>query len=430
MRFREIQAKLQALTMEIEHYRPEPDAPERNDESIYWLRVLSTSLGIWPEKFIGTNQNWWKRLYYFMIVMHWYNTYLQVEFFCNNFGELKTLTEGLCSFCSISTTGIKIMRLHSYSDEIFEILQTMKNHEILRKICFLKKGKNKQIFENIEKIMQDKWKEVNINLRLYAFSVGIVASSYSVVPAIINLINLFQGNDIPKRFVYKTYYRYMEEAKYHSPLHELLFCSESLSGFTTWAGVVSFDGLYVLLTMHVVAMFSTLNLIIKDTTNVNFNDEESVFFLRECIKHHTRAMKFMESINEIFSPILVVQLFTSTSIICVIAFHTSANASERDSQTLVMIFYLIAAFYQLFLFCWYGQRVQNESVELPNSVYECDWYKRSKKFQSTMHIMFLDVQKTVDISAFNLCVMSLETYLTIVRTAASYFTALQTLTEE
>lgn len=34
--------------------------------------------------------------------------------------------------------------------------------------------------------------------------------------------------------------------------------------------------------------------------------------------------------------------------------------SERDSQTLVMILYLIAAFYQLLQFCWYGQRVQNE----------------------------------------------------------------------
>ncbi|XP_053688907.1 odorant receptor 63a-like [Sabethes cyaneus] len=416
--------------MEVEYYRPELDAPEKNDGSIYWLRVMSASLGVWPEYFLGTRKHWWKRLYYFMIVMHWYNTYLQVEFFCHNFGELKTVTEGLCSFGSISTTGIKIMRLHSYSEEICRMLQLIRNHEFMQQIAFLKKGKNRKIFDKLELIMQNKWKEVNLNLRLYCFSVGIVASTYSIVPAVINLINLFQGNDIPKRFVYKTYYRYMERAKYNFPLHELLFCSESMSGFTTWAGVIAFDGLYVLLTMHVVTMLSTLNLIIKETTNINFDDDESRFFLRECIRHHTRAMKFLDSINEIFSPVLVVQVFTSTSIICVIAFHTSANANDRDSQTLVMILYLIAAFYQLFQFCWYGQRVQNESLQLPDSVYSCDWYKRSKKFQTTMQILLIEVQKTVDISAYNLFVMSLETYLTIVRTAASYFTALQTLTEE
>ncbi|XP_055533210.1 odorant receptor 63a-like [Wyeomyia smithii] len=416
--------------MEVEYYQPKPNASRNNDKSIYWLRVCSTSLGIWPENFVGAKKHWWKRLYYFMIVMHWYNTYLQVEFFCHNLGELKTVTEGLCSFCSISTTGIKIMRLHSYSNEIYRMLMLMKNHEFIKEITFLKKGKNQKLFEKIEQIMQDKWREVNLNLRLYAFSVGIVASSYSIVPAIINLVNLFQGDDVPKRFVYKTFYRYMEEAKYHFPLHELLFCSESLSGFTTWAGVIAFDGLYVLLTMHVVTMLSSLNLILKETTNVSFNDKESRFFLRECIKHHARAMRFMDSINEIFSPVLVVQVFTSASIICVIAFHTSANANDRDSQTLVMILYLIAAFYQLFQFCWYGQRVQNESLQLPDSVYNCDWYKRSKQFQTTMQILLIEVQKTVDISAYNLFVMSLETYLTIVRTAASYFTALQTLTEE
>ncbi|XP_038119469.1 odorant receptor 63a [Culex quinquefasciatus] len=347
---------------------------------------------------VGENKSWWNRLYYFMIIMHWYNTYLQVEFFCANMGELKTITEGLCSFCSITVTGIKIMRLHSFSDEIYIMLQQMKGHEFLKSINFLKKGNNKDIFTKIDKIMKAKWREVNLNLRLYSLSVGVVAGTYSIVPAVINLVNLFQGNDIPKRFVYKTYYRYMEEAKYHSPLHELLFCSESLSGFTTWAGVISFDGLYVLLTMHLVTMFSSLNLIIKETSNANFNDAEKQFFLHECIKHHTRALKFVKS--------------------------------ERDSQTLVMILYLIAAFYQLLQFCWYGQRVQNESVELPKSVYECDWYKCSKKFKTTLHILLLDVQKTVDISAYNMFVMSLETYLAIVKTAVSYFTALQTLTEE
>lgn len=175
---------------------------------------------------------------------------------------------------------------------------------------------NKEIFTKIDKIMKAKWREVNLNLRLYCMSVGVVAITYSIVPAVINLVNLFQGNDIPKRFgkvlnifwsefkvlvtiwiitVYKTYYRYLEEAKYQSPLHELLFCSESLSGFTTWAGVVSFDGLYVLLTMHLVTMFSSLNLIIKEASNVDFNDAEKQFFLHECIKHHTRALKFVKA---------------------------------------------------------------------------------------------------------------------------------------
>nr|XP_029721727.1 odorant receptor 63a [Aedes albopictus] len=414
----------------MEHYRPELQSAEDNDASIYWLRVLSTSLGVWPHKLVGERKVWWRRLYYFMIFMHWYNTYLQVEFFFHNFGALKTMTEGLCSFCSISLTGVKIMRLYSFSDEINMMLNKMRNHEFMQKITFLKKGKNREIFQQFDQIMKNKWKEVKINLQLYSFSVGVTASSYSIIPAVINLINLFQGSSEPRRFVYKTYYRGMENLKYYSPLHELLFCSESLSGYTTFAGVIAFDGLYVLMTMHVVTMFKSLNLIIKESTSAGFTDEEKQLYLHECVDHYTRAIMFMDDINKIFSPILILQLFTSTSIICVIAFHASANASEGDSQIFVMVVYLIAAFYQLFQFCWYGQRVQNESIELPNSVYDCNWHQCSKKFKTKLQLFLLNVQKTVDISAYNLIVMSMETYLSIVRTAASYFTALQTLTEE
>lgn len=91
--------------------------------------------------------------------------------------------------------------------------------------------------------------------------------------------------------MYKTYYRSMEQAKFFSPLHEVLFCSESMSGFTTFAGVIAFDGLYVLLTMHVITMFKTLNLIIKESTLASFTDEEKQFYLHECIYHYTRALR-------------------------------------------------------------------------------------------------------------------------------------------
>ncbi|XP_021698209.1 uncharacterized protein LOC5573676 isoform X2 [Aedes aegypti] len=338
-----MESSLTTYTMEIEYYRPNSNSAEDNDASIYWLRVLSASLGIWPQKLVGDKKQWWKRLYYFMIIMHWYNTYLQVEFFFHNLGALKTMTEGLCSFCSISLTGIKIMRLNSFSNEINLLLERMRTHHFMQEIKLLKKGKNKPIFERIDQIMKDKWKEVKINLLLYTVSVGIVASSYSIFPAVINLINLFQGSSNPRRFVYKTYYRGMENLKFYSPLHEILFSSESLSGYTTFAGVIAFDGLYVLLTMHVITIFKSLKLVIKESTRSIFTDEEKQFYLHECIDHYTRAIMFMDDINKIFSPIFILQLFTSTSIICVIAFHASANALEKFLFQKVISIYLHSA---------------------------------------------------------------------------------------
>lgn len=48
--------------------------------------------------------------------------------------------QGLCSFCSISLTGIKIMRLNSFSNEINLLLERMRTHHFMQEIKLLKKG--------------------------------------------------------------------------------------------------------------------------------------------------------------------------------------------------------------------------------------------------------------------------------------------------
>ena len=160
--------------------------------------------------------------------------------------------------------------------------------------------------------------------------------------------------------MYNTYYPLLEPIKRRSPLFELLFCSESLSGYTTWAGVVAFDGLYVAMVLYAASLMRLLRDLLHETANPGLTDAERAFFQRECILHHIRTIQLsrlcgcgelpapiarwraydlffyspifgslIEKINEIFSPVLLVQLFTSTSIICVIAFAASMHAVSR-----------------------------------------------------------------------------------------------------
>uniref|UniRef100_A0A182QB51 Odorant receptor n=1 Tax=Anopheles farauti TaxID=69004 RepID=A0A182QB51_9DIPT len=368
--------------METEHYKPVEDFNELVERSSYWVRALAKTMGIWPGRYVAMRMSWYRRLYYFMLSMHWLNTFLQIEFFFRNLGNLGLVVQGLCSFVSICTTGLKVMRIHAYEDEIRKIWQALENATYFKRIRFLRKTNTGAIFAGIHQLLAEQWKEVQMNLRFYSLVVGLVALNYSVIPACSNLYNQFQGNAFNRSFVYNTYYPFLEPIKRRSPLFELLFCSESLSGYTTFAGVVAFDGLLI------------------------------------------------EKINEIFSPILLVQLFTSTSIICVIAFAASMPADGGESQTMLMVLYLIAAIYQLFQFCWYGQRLQNESTALPLSVYDVEWELCAANFKSSQHILLLYSQRQIDMRAWSFSAMSLETFSTIIRSAASYFTVLQTLAEE
>ncbi|XP_049288994.1 odorant receptor 63a-like [Anopheles funestus] len=462
--------------MDTNHYQPEDDFIELVQRSSYWLRTMATTMGVWPGQYVTIRNQWYRRLYYFMLLMHWLNIYLQTEFFFRNLGNLSLVVQGLCSFVSITTTGIKVMRLHAYEEEIKQLWQALEDATFLKKIRFLRKTDRGTVFAHIHKLLLGQWKEVQLNLRFYTLVVGLVASNYSIIPACSNLYNQFQGNAYNRSFgtivifslkkssitvklfcfdiVYNTYYPFLEPIKRRSPLFELLFCSESLSGYTTWAGVVAFDGLYVVMVLYAASLMRLLRDLMHETANPDLTHTERAFFQRECILHHIRTMqlsslfltfltrwrsvanrclcscRLIERINEIFSPVLLVQLFTSTSIICVIAFAASMHADEGDSQTMLMVLYLIAAIYQLFQFCWYGQRLQNESTELPLSVYDVQWELCAERFKSTHHILLLYSQRQIDMRAWSFSAMSLETFSTIIRSAASYFTVLQTLAEE
>uniref|UniRef100_A0A182JD32 Odorant receptor n=1 Tax=Anopheles atroparvus TaxID=41427 RepID=A0A182JD32_ANOAO len=256
---------------------------------------MAKIMGVWPQEYVAIRVQWYRKLYYFMMLMHWFNTYLQVEFFFRNLGNLNLIVQGLCSFCSICTTGIKAMRMHSYEAEILHIWRTMESATLFKKIHFLRTGDNKHIFTRIDDHIDRQWKEVHLNLRFYCLVVGAVASTYSIIPACMNLYNEFQGNDFNRSLVYNTYYPFIEEYRRFSPLHEVLFCSESLSGFTTWAGVVAFDGLYVVLVLYATSLMRMLGDLMQETTNQALSDVERTFFLRECLQQHIKTIQLSDS---------------------------------------------------------------------------------------------------------------------------------------
>ncbi|XP_049542636.1 odorant receptor 63a-like [Anopheles darlingi] len=396
----------------MEQYRLVKDHAENIRRSSYWLRKTSFLLGIWPAELLPSlSIRWYRVLYRFTLIIHWINTYLQLLFFCHNLGNLNLVVQGLCSFVSITTTGIKCMRIYAYEHEIARIWQTIESGILLRKIRFLAKGvNNKNIFAQFDDITGRMWKEVHLNLRFYTFMVGAVASSYSIIPLGSYLYHQVQGHAFNRSLVYNTYYPYIQTVKYRSPLYELLFCSESISGYSTWAGVVAFDALYIVFVLYATSLVRLLNELMQETTNPTFTVREKAFFLRECLLHHGRVIRFVQQIDEIFSPLLLLQLFTSTAIICVIAFATTFSKDAGDSQTILMVLYLITAVYQLFQFCWYGQRLQNESNDLPVAVYNARWELCSREFQRSHQILLLYSQCRIELHAWSFSAMSLETF--------------------
>ncbi|XP_063925969.1 odorant receptor 85f-like [Zophobas morio] len=83
--------------------------------------------------------------------------------------------------------------------------------------------------------------------------------------------------------------------------------------------------------------------------------------------------------------------------------------------------------YELFLFCYYGNEVQVKSNLVSRAAYESQWTDLPEDVKRSLTIFIINVSKPIDISAFNVFVLSLETFIKILKTAWSYFALLSQL---
>ncbi|KAI5639129.1 7tm odorant receptor domain-containing protein [Phthorimaea operculella] len=150
--------------------------------------------------------------------------------------------------------------------------------------------------------------------------------------------------------------------------------------------------------------------------------------LRNCVKQHQAALEAAKEIQSCFSAPTFFQFFVSLVIICVTAFQLISQTGN-----LVRLFsmgtYLLNMMFQVFIYCYQGHHLSEESADVAGYAYKCPWYACSVRLRKMILVIMTRTRRVTKITAGGFTTLSLGSFMAIIKASYSLFTLLQQVTE-
>ncbi|XP_044580132.1 uncharacterized protein LOC123262121 [Cotesia glomerata] len=150
-----------------------------------------------------------------------------------------------------------------------------------------------------------------------------------------------------------------------------------------------------------------------------------------CIRHHQRIKKIVNDFNNTFSSFLLIQFATSSCIICLNGFMIILN---MDNGTNLMRFgiYLSVCFSELLILCFYGNQFIYMADTLTSNQWMSGWEctnekNRNNGLSNLVTTSMMPTLKPLQFKAVGLFVLSMPTFLTILKTSYSTLILLTTV---
>ncbi|XP_043286267.1 uncharacterized protein [Venturia canescens] len=364
---------------------------------------------------------------------------------CLNNDDLVILTDDGCILAGICVIIFKIYTFQTRSNRIKNVIEIIHAPvDTLNRCSDPEVRSVVQTCSFIEKLM------------LYGFwAVGGVLSV-----ALIFLVPVEKG-DLPIRAKYPFDSRV-------SPMHEIAFSVQACAVTVGLIAIVGMDsmviGLYKWINVQLVILnanyenclksksqratlmsttsspetdffneFNNIDSIVHINGFIPFNenearvrDEHDTFEHRfkTCIQHHQRIIEGVNELNDLFSTSMSVQLLSSFSMICFTGFQAVLGAKNLTSLLKFGV-YLGAAFSQLLNWCWTGNSLVHQSDSLSTSLWCSGWENnQSPEVVNLLVISLMRSKKPLSLQAGKFHSMSMQTFITILRSSYSFFALL------
>ncbi|XP_019771075.2 odorant receptor Or2 [Dendroctonus ponderosae] len=125
-----------------------------------------------------------------------------------------------------------------------------------------------------------------------------------------------------------------------------------------------------------------------------------------------------------FSIIILVQLGSSIVVICSSGM-VLLSLKPLSIEAISLYFYLITMFTELGMYCWFGNFVYVESLEVINSCYLSHWEERGPAVRKTLFMLMERAKRPLEIKAVRFFTLSFDTFIVILKWSYSYFALLR-----
>nr|XP_012221387.1 PREDICTED: odorant receptor 47a-like [Linepithema humile] len=185
------------------------------------------------------------------------------------------------------------------------------------------------------------------------------------------------------------------------------------------------DSLFLQITLHICGQLKILKASFMnfDATGPKVDERFNALILR-----HDHLIQMARKLAEIISFVLIIQLFISSMLICIVGFAFIIALTTNDFGMMSKSFMVLSAFLaQLTVYSVVGDYLKSQMEEVALSVYQCNWYNLPTKVARNVVFIMMWSQLPVKLQAGNFIVVDLGTYMSILRTSVSYLSVLRVM---
>ncbi|KAG5334342.1 OR49B protein, partial [Acromyrmex charruanus] len=228
-----------------------------------------------------------------------------------------------------------------------------------------------------------------------------------------------------------------------SPIFEIMFIIEISALIHCGICFCCFDNLLGLLNLHTAGQFKILQHRLKsilmrvertDTVRLLIEKQKQKVYekLRECVILHHELIWYSEKMEQIFMYSTLCQLLVSGIMLCVAGFQVFL-ARGTLIRRLIFIAHTNGCFVQLFVVTLTATDLMNESRAVGDAAYNANWqvlsHEENRGVRTAVLMIMIRSARACSISAGGFFPVSLETFMAVLSTAASYFTLLRKFVE-
>nr|AII01103.1 odorant receptor [Dendrolimus kikuchii] len=224
-----------------------------------------------------------------------------------------------------------------------------------------------------------------------------------------------------------------------TPAYEVAYIHQSLAIMILALTNSSLDALEIslvgvcrcrlsLLKLSLRTLFQDINVDVKH--RISKEDDNAVSErLRVCIKKHQIVLEATAIIESCFTYSILALFTVSIVVLCVSAYQLGEVELDNEFRVAFMFTYLFGMVTQVFVYCYQGHHLSEESLEIADTVYELPWYICSIQLRRSLLVMMARSRRAAEITAGGFTTLSLGCFMSIIKVSYSFLTVLQQVDE-
>ncbi|XP_072746989.1 odorant receptor 4-like [Anoplolepis gracilipes] len=218
---------------------------------------------------------------------------------------------------------------------------------------------------------------------------------------------------------------------YVSPVYEILFTIQCLTGFVMVSIVISACGLTATFVVHACGQLKILIGLMTRLVQEPWQEETEVDRkLAQIVKHQVRVRNFLQLVQHTLQEIFLMEIMVNTIDICLLLYFMIVDWQNRNIA--VLCTYLLSitnVVTHMFIFCYTGEQLTGQAEKVAIVSCELEWYRLPNRKARSVILLMIMSNRPTKISAGKFVDLSLKTFGDVMKTSGAYFNMLRNVIE-